>query len=138
MSEELQYVRHASGIHEFTFLKASRNSIDELYEVMRGLLQHHPKPDSVLLLVDVTNGIYPPLRYLFSATTDFNATHDDAPPGYTAVISNPNAVVMLADTFMKTLSQFIVGYNNLRFFKPDEREQAIQWLLHLQQEHSEP
>ncbi len=137
MSDGLRHVLHENGIHEFTFLKPSRQAIDDLYGIMNDLMENAPRPEIVLLLVDVTNGIYPPLRHLFKATQEFNSTHVDAPPGFTAVIAAPNAMVTLAATFMNTLNKFIMGYNRLRFFKTDDRERAIQWLLQVQQQQME-
>lgn len=133
---DIHYTLHENGIYEFRFEKASRKSVDELYEVLEKHLFMQPYPDSVLLLIDTTNGIYPPLRHLFSATQEFNRKYKDAPPGYTAVLSNPNVLLSLTDAFMRTLSKFTTGYNSLRFFKEEQRDEAIAWLLSIAEQQS--
>ncbi len=129
MSEDLQFVLHENKIHEFIFLKPSRTAVDELYQVFIEYVESGDPPKSFLLLIDARNGIVPPLRYLFTATQEFAARYETVPPGHTAILHNPNMIVSLLENFMNTLSRFVTGYNTLKFFNEDKREEAIAWLL---------
>ncbi len=128
-NEHLLHTLHENGIHEFQFLKSSRAAVDGLYEVMIALMETSPRPTSFLLLIDATNGMYPPFRHLFAATQEFADKYTDAPPAYTAVVANPNVLMTLVDNFMQTLSKYTTGYNSLRFFQAAEYDQALARLL---------
>ena len=109
-------------IHEFIFMEASRRCVDELLEVVDALNSEVVKTGADpyrSIIVDSTRGL-PPINYTFSQMRPLSKKYPQQRASV-ALICQPNFLVTTIAIMMRAISP-------IRFFKPDEREQALAWL----------
>ena len=111
------------NIHEFTLTETTRRAVDELYGFIENLnfeIANNPTATPhIFMIVDATVGL-PPLNYAFKHTKPLVAKY-----------SRQKATVALIspDSFLlKTIAVILRSITPVRFFKSDERAQALAWL----------
>ena len=112
-------------------LQANRQAIDEYFtHVERIALGARERGDArVLFMLDATqmDKNSPPLVYFFQRTRVYRAQYPDRLPTRNATIIHKGIIVSLADAFLKSMGD--QDRDLARFFSPDERKQAVDWLL---------
>lgn len=118
------YRKLDNGIHEFIMAEASRPAVDEFIDALDEMAQSLLPGKTAPILIDSSVGIQP-LRYIFARTLTLLRGHSTpVETARMAMVLRPNVLINTIQVMMR-----IFPFINLRFFQPDEREQAIAWLL---------
>lgn len=122
-----QYSLLDNGIHKFVFTGIGKTGLDDLFEYLHELWSQHSSDETLRYIVDTTqsNG-QASMVQLLRRFQQLDKSLTDRPNGRTAIIHNPDALVTLADSFVRT---FAPKRDKSRFFQNGEEEKAIQWLL---------
>jgi len=121
------YDRLDNGVHEFRLTEASRHGWEGFLENMSKIINARAEDDGALLvLLDCTVGT-PPLRYITSRSPSWTAENPNRPPTHMAILYDDSLLFTFADMVMKGLRRR--QDSSARFFRSDQREQAITWLL---------
>ncbi|MDX1995257.1 MAG: STAS/SEC14 domain-containing protein [bacterium] len=114
----------ATTWHEFVFHKPSRQVVDEWLAQLEILRAARQPGEPFLMLVDSTVGIVP-LTYAFQRGRSFA---DRFPQRQSSRIA-----LLIDNTFISIVNSFIQMLRSsteiVRLFRPDQREEAIAWLL---------
>lgn len=119
-----EYVVHENGIHEFIMLDFSRAGVDAFAEKIN-LMTATALPSSVSapLLIDSSRGTQP-LNYLVKRMREIQQAYPQPDErGKIAMLHQPNIMVAIVNGMAQVFPKVQV-----RFFRPDEREQAVRWL----------
>ncbi len=122
-----QYSLLDNGIHKFVFTGIGETGLDDLFEYLHELWSQHSSDETLRYIVDTTqsNG-QASMVQLLRRFQQLDKSITDRPNGRTAIIHNPDGLVTLADSFVRT---FAPKRDKSRFFQNGEEEKAIQWLL---------
>lgn len=112
-----------NGIHEFVMLEFSRAGVDAFIAAIGEMNAVVPLGTSRLLLVDSSGGIQP-LSYLFSRLRSTLQTRADEIPSPLALILSSYLMAGMIGGMMRIFPQL-----NLRIFRPDQRQAALDWLV---------
>jgi hypothetical protein len=124
MSESTACIHHIleGNIHEFILTAPSRRTVDELLAIVDTLNSEVASSGGDLhryILVDSTKGL-PPINYTFAQMGPLARKYPQQ-RATVALISQPNFLLTTITIMMRAISP-------VRFYKPDEREQALAWL----------
>jgi hypothetical protein len=117
------YTRLPNGIHEFVMTEASRAAVDEFVAALEEMAQFLPPGKTAPILMDSTIGMQP-TSYIISQTLQMIRKY---PPPQ----ENQRMAIILRPSFLlNTIAVMlrIFPFLNVRFFKPEERDEAVQWL----------
>jgi hypothetical protein len=119
------HIAHPNGVQEFVFRTAGREAVDELVMRLDTLYRSTPKDTTLLELFDIRVGIGS-VSYAMKRAAELVRQHPNPPRIRGAMIYRDGLVVSLLAPSVRLLraSNF-----EIRFFKPTQREEAIQWLL---------
>ncbi len=123
MGEHVEHIVLESGIHHFIWLDNSRDAVYAQSEYYMNINASLSPGDTVLLLIDLRQAGAPPFKVLSDVIgksgmrTDVNYR--------TAYLSDDTILPILMKNFV--VANRISG--NRGFFKSDEEDVAIQWLL---------
>lgn len=119
------YTRLDNGIHEFIFTESSRDAVDELAAYIRNILDTTPADaPTTCYMVDNSQVDVIPLTYVRVRVKELD---DYRPPGRA-----PGRLAVLYEGMMGTLANSVLAVtvkNRFRFFKPSDRDAAMEWLL---------
>jgi hypothetical protein len=120
------YTHHDTGIHEFRMTEASRRGWDGFLDSISAIIKAQTERRTLLVLLDSTVGT-PPLRYITNRAPSWTAEHPDRPAMHIAILYDDSVLFTFADMVMKGLRRR--RDSSARFFRSDQRDQAIAWLL---------
>jgi len=119
-----------NGIHQFVFTGKGNSGIDELFAYLSNLWAIHSADETLYYLVDTTHaGGDTSMVQLLDRFRQLERTTDERPAGRTAIIHEPDVLISLADSFIRT---FAPRRDKTRFFRSGSEDSAIQWLLSVQ------
>lgn len=125
---EAEYRLLDNGIHEFTLLASSRSAVDQLYEHILEAIRNSPQDKTFRCIIDQSQlSDLPPVRYLSGRVKDIDKHFPSRAPGRNAIVSRGGALVSILDTMVTIFARR--GTDKVRFFTPDDREKAEDWLL---------
>jgi len=113
-------------IHSLTIHEESRQAIDEIFKVVDELYIIEGTDEMMYFLIDASNIKDIPFRYMTQKVQHWRDAQAKIPPGRSALLYHHSSL-------MSTLVNMVVGYFNnkdssTRIFKPDDKQQAIDWL----------
>lgn len=115
------------GIHEMIYHAAGREAVDEYFAHFERAIGDTPAGATLRCL---TNGTLitktQPIGYMFARTRRALTRFSHRPIYRVAIISHDTSMVALMDTLFRALAR---GRDKLRFFKAEQRQEAIDWLL---------
>lgn len=117
-----------SGIHEITFDSGSPDTIAELFTHLNAIFDGKTHNDPrLLILLDGTSAGFPSLNRIIVSGKQMVDSHPDRPMvRYALVFDGSVRYIMSA---LENLVRLFRGTNEVRSFRPQEREQAEAWLL---------
>lgn len=122
-----QYTVLENGIHKFVFTGVGTTGLDELFGHLKALWAQHSSNETLRYIVDTTNSNgQASMVQLLRRFQELDRSMSDRPNGRTAIIHNPDGLVSLADSFVRT---FAPKRDRSRFFENGQEEKAVQWLL---------
>ena len=114
-----------NGIHEFTFTESSREAVDEFTDHVKRVLDTTPMDaPPTCYLVDNSQVEFVPLTYARVKIKEMDAHRPEG--------RDPSRVALLYDGFMVYIANSVLAVtlkNRFRFFKPSDRDRAMDWLL---------
>lgn len=114
-----------SDYYEVVFHNASRQSVDEWFAFAEGVQKEFGDNYWLRFLVDYSESGWPPMRHFQRGRREFVKKYPDYIGAYLAIIV-PDT---LFNSLMTDLFRFSRDRATWAFFKPDQREQAISWLM---------
>ena len=116
---------HPSGIEELIFKNTSRAAIDDLMVYLDELYRKTPKDALLLQLFDSQVG-FGSIGYAMRAAKDLVNRHPQRPRSRTAILYKDNFAVTWFAPSLRLLpgTEFAI-----QFFKGEDRDKAIAWLL---------
>lgn len=116
---------HNGKIHEYTFTEVSRRALDEMFAIIEEIVseaaqnnnledQHNPT------LLDSSIGIQP-LNHAFQKMQPLVDQ-------YPAIRRARIAIIVPPSPLIGTISRILRTVTPMRFYKPGERDQALEWL----------
>ncbi len=117
------YAIHENGIHEFILQDFTRAGVNIFVQSIEMMYHRLPDDRSSAVLIDSSAGVLP-LNYLFSQLPSAVKTDWITRTARIAVISPGGAVANIIGEMSKHFLQL-----NLKMFTPQQRRQAIDWLL---------
>lgn len=116
-----QYNQLANGVHEIIMLEVSHLAVDEMFALSDRILNNIPMPHTEPTLLDSRIGTQP-LGYSFTKMRAFSARHAKRDTGRIAFLMEDR-------TLWRALAVFMRPFGTTRIFMPDERDQALAWLI---------
>lgn len=125
--ESLTYQVINGKIHHFTFHQENRQVVDDVFKIIDQIYEIEGTDDMIYLLIDGSYISEIPLRYTNQKVKYWQDKQAVTPPSRSAVLFNQNPL-------MEVLLNMIIGYFNnkeasTQLFRPDNRQQAIEWLI---------
>jgi hypothetical protein len=112
-----------NGIHEFVFSETSRAAVDDFIESAREMMEAAGDSEPTPTLFDTRVGAQP-INYVFARIRTLMKEYPTTQQGKLAMIMRPNALLTAVKALMSMFPKVKV-----RFFGPEERDDAIAWLL---------
>jgi hypothetical protein len=112
-----------NGIHEFVMLETSRGAVDDFIDSAREMMEAAGDSVPTPTLFDTQVGIQP-INYIFTEIRNLMKEHPTTEQGKLAMIMRPNALLTAIKALMNMFPKMKV-----KFFGPEERDDAITWLL---------
>ena len=121
----VDYKLLGNGIHEFIFLSNKPQGVTTWAHIVGGIMEHIALSDTMRQLLDVRKGVAP-LSHLANTIRDLQRKYPNQQPSRLAVVSDNS----FAPTLFNVLISLLPTANaKVRYFKPNERELAVRWLL---------
>ncbi len=115
-----------NGIHRFTFHNNTRAAVDALFDLMMPLIENPPDgADAVQLHIYDASEALPPLQHAINRTMQLRKSGITIPPSYVVVLYGHNPLMGIAQTLIRA----VAWKSPTRFFKIEDEEMAINWLL---------
>jgi hypothetical protein len=113
-------VVHRNQVHEYVVSEASRAAVDDLIALLDAALRI--TPDTVVhpTLINTAVGM-PPINYAMTQMRVLVKRYPGRPRGRLAVLIPTNPLVNVLDIFLRPVMQ-------VRFFAPQQRDTALEWL----------
>jgi hypothetical protein len=124
-TNNFSHTAHSNGIHEFIFKTAGREACDELITRLDSLYGSTPMGETLLELFDIRVGIGS-VSYAMKRAAELVRKHPNPPRIRGAMLYRDGIVVSLLAPSVRLLR---AANFEIRFFKPDQRAEAIDWLL---------
>ncbi len=119
------YIQHDSGIHEFKYLEATRESWDACMKLLYKLLQQTPKNDMLLIIINAEMGSIS-LNYAFHKVREWIKITPNPPLTRTVILYKENRMLRIAEAMTRSLYS---SKSVTRFFHVTKRQEAVDWLL---------
>ena len=117
-----------TGIHQITFTSVSPNAMDELFVHLNAIFDGKTHDDPrLLILIDGSAVGFPSLNRVMVGGKNLVDRHPDRPPVRYALVFD-GSVRHIVSALEKVIRLFR-GTNEVRSFRPQEREEAEAWLL---------
>lgn len=121
------YVKHDNGIHEIIYNEVSRDAVDVYMTHFDQIMSITPKEDKMRLL---SNGAFvtemQPISYMMSRFRGVMQKHQQRASVRVAVLYGSARFLDLVNGLFR---MFVRGRDSMRFFKAEQRDEAIAWLL---------
>jgi hypothetical protein len=114
-----------NGIHEFVFYQSSRDAVDRLFTQLTEVYDSLPPEQPIEMLFDFRQRDLP-LAYVFSSFHRWQAGRDSHRNARLVILTDASMLMPLVDSFFRSLP---TNYVKVRFFKPLQRDAAVDWLL---------
>lgn len=116
-----------NGIHEFTWVSSSRETVDVWMEYNDSLYNTCTPEDTLYFLHIIKTANLPSLTYVVRKARDLQEKHPEQPKTRSAILFQSR----FFGGFINMLSMMLnkEGIDITKVFAMDEREQAIEWLL---------
>jgi len=124
-TSSFSHITHPNGINEFIFKSAGREATDELIPRLDILYASTPKDTTLLELFDIRVGIGS-VSYAMKRAAELVRRHPNPPRIRGAMLYRDSIVVSLLAPSVRLLR---AAKFEIRFFKPEQRAEAIEWLL---------
>jgi hypothetical protein len=124
-TNNFSHIAHTNGIHEFILKTAGREACDDLITRLDMLYASTPKDTTLLELFDARVGIGS-VSYAMKRAAELVRNHPKPPRIRGAMLYRDNLVVSLLAPSVRLLR---AANFEIRFFKPNQRDEAINWLL---------
>lgn len=121
------YQQREDGIHQFTFLDASREAVSEFVTQLETIYTNTPLDKHVHLYLD-TSALKagPPLRQIARQITPFFQEFPERPEGSLAIITARGSVFTMLGNFLNLFSR---SKDRFKLFREGQEDEAIRWLL---------
>lgn len=120
------YVQHPDGVHEIIYNEVSREAVDQYMTHFDNIMAITPK-DEVLRLL--SNGSLvvemQPISYMMSRFRNVMQKYPQRPAVRVAILYGSVRFIDLVNGLFR---MFVRGRDKMRFFKAEQREEAIAWL----------
>lgn len=113
-----------NGIYSFAFNGSSQAAVDAFIDHLDRLYSEYKHVPALCFLVDMSKGRLP-ITYTMNHARDLLALHPDRPHTYTAFVVRSNVIALLDGLIKLMRTQ---NKDQVRFFRPGDREGAIAWL----------
>lgn len=120
-----RHIPHSVELHEFIFSESSRRAVDIWFAHMGRFIEDIPSGGKVRLLLDVSRSGHQPLSYVSERARQFNVEHPRHPKSRVAILYHTHILMSVFIAF----DNLINNGNYLKHFRPDQREQALLWLM---------
>ncbi len=132
----VEYDSRPDGIHHFTFLRSTKQSVDEFCEIYYDVLLNHQQGRPFRLLADFGPDGVPNVNYLYQQLSDvYQAIGRDNLPYV-------RAVYMLADSgmipIMRPFLELFRTQERRKFVIDGTLDEAVDWLLHIETQPNRP
>lgn len=123
---ERTHIAHDNGIHEFIFPDSSDETLDWWFEQLDEIYVQHAGEKIVCFLYVVGDSL-PSLAAVMTRVRAQNRRLSGRPATCTAVLYNSPTTMTYLNIFAQIAN--VVGRDTTRFFRTDQRQDAIEWLL---------
>jgi len=121
-----EYIRHPDGIHEIIYNEVSREAVDQYMTHLDNIMSITPKEQTLRLLSNGTKVIeMQPITYMMSRFRGVMQKHPQRPAVRVAILYGSVRFIDLVNGLFR---MFVRGRDGMRFFKAEERDEAIAWL----------
>ena len=115
-----KYSQLDNDIHKFEFTGVGTTGLDELFGYLQALWSLHSSDETLRYIVDTTNSNgQASMVQLLRRFQELDRNMSDRPNGRTAIVHNPDALVSLADSFVRT---FAPKRDRSRFLKKGKKK----------------
>ena len=126
-SDYSKYRLREDGVHEFTFTGDERHAVDMFIDQLHDVYADASKDNHIHLLLDARElDAGPPVRYLARKIQPFFDKFPNRPTGSMAILTERGSFLTILNNFLKLFSR---NNDRFRFFRGDEKDKAIDWLL---------
>lgn len=119
------YLQHDNGIHIYTFNRASREALDQHFEMLETLVASTPGGAILRVLLDFRPAGFPPITYAFQRVRAMNSRFPQRAALCIAFVHRPNVLTSVVQSMVQLLRS---DDPPARFFPPDKYDEAIAWL----------
>lgn len=119
------YERLENGIHYFRFNRASKEALDQHFQILEAELASTSTEAAVRVLLDFRPAGFPPITYAFQKVRAMNRRIPQRPQQRLAFLHHPNALTAVVQNFIR-LQRL---KDPAHFFPAEQYDQAITWLL---------
>ncbi len=121
----LEYTYHeGNDLHVFIFNESSRRALDEWHHSLQAIFPQYQQGKICKMLLDITDSGMQPMGYAMQKARKLQRELGTLPHTRYAFLHQPNALTTMINTFFEILRT----RGELRFFRADERDQALEWL----------
>lgn len=121
------YQQLDNGIHEFVFTGEGNTGLDEMFDVLEGIMGNSTPDDTLCYIVDSTRSKSDTsLKRMVGRFRDLQLKVPLRGKGRTAILHQGGLMVTLGEMMISALAP---KEDKTRFFKPQDRDKAIEWLL---------
>ena len=114
------------GIHELRFNEATRQTIDDLYDILSATIEPN-LPDKPLRYLVISHRVSePPIAYLTSRMRQLHQAYTQRPPVHVAIISRGGPMINLINVITRP---FQTLNTHIKIFRHGEYDDALNWLL---------
>ena len=113
-------------IHELRFNEATRQTVDDLYDIIIEVLQPY-LPDKPIRYLVVSHRINePPIPYLTSRMRQIHQLYPKRPPVHVAILTRGGPMISLINMITRP---FQTPTTHIKIFRREEYDDALNWLL---------
>jgi hypothetical protein len=124
--EAVQHIRHDNGIDEFIVQIPSKQAVDDWIRQLETIIEATPPDGTIRHLLDLRNGMGS-YGYSLQQVRALLARHPDYRKQRLAILHTTSLVQQLTGALIPLLR--LDHFLRVRYFKPQERSQAVDWLL---------
>lgn len=121
-----EFSQHESGICEYTFHKSSRQAVNEFLAQNNKVIVNAEDDQTLLVLIDISPSGLPPLAYFLSRVREEMKQHPYRLSSRVAILYKDSRLLGLMDNTVRLITN---SKDKTRFFKLENRDQALAWLL---------
>ncbi len=113
-------------IHELRFAESTRQTVDDLYDILVETIEPN-LPDKPLRYLVISHRFgEPPLAYLTSRMRQLYQTYPQSPPVRVAILSRGGPMINLINVITRP---FQTPTTHIKIFRHGEYNDALSWLL---------